>query len=55
MFNLFSTAADRFSGFAMGVCGALLISLAVQAVPTFGRSVETPAAVAQSAVKLAAR
>ena len=48
MFNLFSTAADRFSGFAMGVCGALLISLAVQAVPTFGRSAETPAdAVAQ--------
>ncbi|MCZ4108858.1 hypothetical protein O3U67_12260 [Brevundimonas diminuta] len=43
MFNLFSTAADRFSGFAMGVCGALLISLAVQAVPTFGRSAETPA------------
>lgn len=56
MFNLFSTAADRFSGFAMGVCGALLICLAVQAVPTFGRSVETPAAaVAQIAVKLAAR
>ncbi|WP_162938840.1 hypothetical protein [Brevundimonas naejangsanensis] len=44
MFTLFSTAADRVSGFALGLCGALLISLAVQAAPTFGQATEAPAA-----------
>jgi len=44
MFTLLSTAADRVSGFALGLCGALLISLAVQAVPTFGQAADAPAA-----------
>lgn len=36
MFNLYSLAVQRVSGFAIGLCGALLIALAVEAVPTFG-------------------
>ena len=42
--NHMGQAAEHVSSFAIGVCGALLISLAIQAVPTFGRSAETPAA-----------
>jgi hypothetical protein len=43
MFNLYSALVERISGFALGVCGALLIATAVQGVPTFGHS--QPAAV----------
>lgn len=43
MFNLYSAIVERISGFALGVCGALLIATAVQGVPTFGHS--QPAAV----------
>ncbi|HEY1071456.1 hypothetical protein [Brevundimonas sp.] len=38
MFNLYSSIVDRFSGFALGLCGALLITTAIEAVPTFGRA-----------------
>ena len=38
MFNLYSALVERISGFALGVCGALLIAAAVQGVPTFGYS-----------------
>jgi hypothetical protein len=38
MFNLYSLAVERFSGFALGLCGALLITAAFQAVPTFGQT-----------------
>ncbi|WP_447910523.1 hypothetical protein [Brevundimonas bullata] len=38
MFNLYSLAVQRVSGFAIGLCGALLIALAVEAVPTFGHA-----------------
>ena len=47
MFNLYSLIVERFSGFALGLCGALLITTAIEAVPTFGHS--QPAAVAASA------
>lgn len=43
MFNLYSVIVERFSGFALGVCGAFLIATAIEAVPTFGHS--QPAAV----------
>ncbi|MET4682727.1 hypothetical protein [Brevundimonas faecalis] len=48
MFNLCSVAAERFSGFALGLCGALLITTAIEAVPTFGQA--QPAAVIAGAV-----
>ncbi|MFK0298473.1 hypothetical protein ACIQTU_04555 [Brevundimonas sp. NPDC090276] len=48
MFNLYSSIVDRFSGFALGVCGALLITTAIEAVPTFSHS--QPAAVIATAV-----
>ena len=38
MFNLYSVIVERFSGFALGACGALLITTAIEAVPTFGHS-----------------
>ena len=38
MFNLYSAIVERFSGFALGLCGAFLIATAVEAVPTFGHS-----------------
>ena len=38
MFNLYSAIVERISGFALGVCGALLIATADQGVPTFGHS-----------------
>lgn len=38
MFNLYSTIVERFSGFALGLCGAFLIATAVEAVPTFGQA-----------------
>ena len=38
MFNLYSVIVERFSGFALGVCGALLITTAIEAVPTFGQA-----------------
>lgn len=43
MFNLYASIVERFSGFALGLCGALLITTAIEAVPTFGHS--QPAAV----------
>ena len=46
MFNLYSAIVARFSGFALGVCGALLIATAIQGVPTFGHS--QPAAAVSS-------
>ena len=47
MFNLYSAIVERFSGFALGVCGAFLIATAIEAVPTFGHS--QPAAVLAAA------
>jgi len=38
MFNLYSAIVERFSGFALGLCGAFLIATAIEAVPTFGHS-----------------
>lgn len=38
MFNLYSVIVERFSGFALGICGALLIATAIEAVPTFGQA-----------------
>ncbi|MFE9084892.1 hypothetical protein ACQKKG_08195 [Brevundimonas sp. NPDC003935] len=38
MFNLYSAIVERFSGFALGLCGAFLIATAVEAVPTFGQA-----------------
>ena len=38
MFNLYSAIVERFSGFALGLCGALLIATAIEAVPTFGQA-----------------
>ncbi len=38
MFDLYSSIVERFSGFALGLCGALLITTAIEAVPTFGHS-----------------
>ena len=38
MFNLYSAIVERISGFALGICGALLIATAIEAVPTFGYS-----------------
>jgi hypothetical protein len=38
MFNLYSAIVERFSGFALGLCGAFLIVTAVEAVPTFGQA-----------------
>ncbi|MFK4057709.1 hypothetical protein [Brevundimonas sp. NPDC046655] len=43
MFNLYSAIVERFSGFALGLCGAFLIATAIEAVPTFGQA--QPAAV----------
>ncbi len=43
MFNLYTAIVERFSGFALGLCGAFLIATAIEAVPTFGHS--QPAAV----------
>jgi hypothetical protein len=48
MFNLYSSIVERFSGFALGICGALLIATAIEAVPTFGQA--QPAAVIAPAV-----
>lgn len=48
MFNFYSVIVDRFSGFALGLCGALLIATAIEAVPTFGHS--QPAAVITTAI-----
>ena len=48
MFNLYASIVDRFSGFALGLCGALLIATAIEAVPTFGQA--QPAPVISSAV-----
>lgn len=47
MFKLYSVAVERFSGFALGLCGALLITTAVEAVPTFGQA--QPAAAVSTA------
>ena len=44
MFNLYASIVDRFSGFALGLCGALLITTAIEAVPTFGQAQPTAAA-----------
>ncbi|WP_292033749.1 MULTISPECIES: hypothetical protein [unclassified Brevundimonas] len=52
MFNFYSSIANRFSGFALGLCGALLITTAVQTIPTFGQA--QPAAVIAGAVAKAA-
>ncbi len=38
MFNLYSAIVERFSGFALGLCGAFLIATAVEAVSTFGQA-----------------
>lgn len=48
MFNLYSLIVERVSGFALGLCGALLITMAVEAVPTFGQA--QPASVIAAAV-----
>ena len=42
MFNLYASIVDRFSGFALGLCGALLITTAIEAVPTFGQAQPAP-------------